>query len=412
MTSYLSRRADVFVAPENNYGRENADVTSYCQIRPEQEGFEHSGKTPLLARNLVSTGLDPFSGVPGAPSCTVGLNVAARGGGVATQNGQQAGLCPELAGLLAGCVSGTRRDMGAKVQSAGLATLELLSATPNSRFTPGGLVFVETPGVAGTVGRWISALDDVARTLTLAGHWRGGAAWNLPAIPDFGAAIYAATHLKGDAQTPASLCMAINGLPRPDAGPLWWYTGLLGNLKIEDSAAGERVLLGFTYSGDCYGVSTGTPRVSLAAGAKAWPAHPGDLRALSADFRIDGEPTAYRSFSLDLGNRYTERLNANRESGRDGHVLTGREVTGSCVVYWDAAHQGRLVAGQAVDISWIVGSAANGLGFHAPCCELREVSERDLGGLMGMELKFAVLRSDIPAVPAWMLSFSGTPAAD
>jgi hypothetical protein len=407
MTTFLSNRHDVFVAAEDTYGHKPDLASAFQQIRPEADGFSHQGKTTILERKQISGNPYPEPGVVGAPVCEFSLALPARGGGAMTLNGQQASLCGELKTLLLACVSNQAANRGDLCTGGDLQKVELDGGDVTMRFTPGGLVFVDLTGNGMRVGRWISALDNETRTLRIAGDWRGGEAWNWPLIPSPGGLAYAGVQLWGGDDPLDSASIQVAASARDGVSPTWDYAGLVGNLKIEDSSAQQRVLLTFDLKGDGFQRSETQAPLSLEAGALAWPQLPGDLLALAADLRINGAPVAYRSFSLDLGNTYTERLNANAATGRDGYVLTGQSTGGSCVVYWDVDHYGRLAAGEAIDLSWIVGDAGNAVGFHAPRCEIREIKERDLNGLLGMEIQFAVLQSDRADIPSWMLSFMG-----
>ncbi len=408
MCAYIADRYEVLVAPETTYGQFRSDASAYQEIRPEQDGFDHQGKTEFLKRETIRADLGNTAGLPGASSCSVKMKLPARGGGIAAASGMTAELCPELDKLTRCCFSQVQSDSGLNIASGSSDIVRVAQALPGNSLTLGGLVFVDPDGSDNAQGRWISFIDNIQRDVRISGHWFGGDNWQLDDTPTDEGLLYAATQCQPGSDSPGSCCLQISGLSVSGSQPVWTYSGLVGDLSIEDSSAGKRVLLGYELKGDQYSALTGSPTISKADGATSWPVSPADLRALSADFRINGLPVAYQSFSLSIGNEWGEIVDATSATGRHGFALTRIATQGKAVVYWDAEHMLRLQSGDKVDISWIVGNAANGIGFHAPAAELRSIKEQKINGLLGMEIGFAPVCCDIDGVGDWTLAFCGT----
>jgi len=408
MNTFIAKRYNVFMALENSYGEFNDSVSSFKQLRPESDGFDHQGKTEILKRSYITQNLGNSPGLVGVNSCSVKMNLPARGGSYSAADFQQAQLCSELEIPLSVTVGNKSADTGTTTASGCTTSiLKTSHTTPSSIFGPGNLVFIETNASGEIGGRWISAIDDVGATIDLAGNWENSANWTLDESPQLHDNVFASVNFSPSAELRESSCMEISGISIAGSQPVWKYTGLLGNLKISDGAAQKRVMLEFDLQGDACKSSATLPAVDIASGATAWPSAPVDLRSLGADFRINGTPCAYQSFSLDIGNKWAELVNANKKNGREGYSLTQIATTGKAVVYWDSDLHDKLKLGEMVDISWIVGNSANGIGFHSPSAELLDVKESEINGLLAMEISFAPIECNIKDVPDWTLSFSG-----
>ena len=409
MSVYIAKRNRVFTACEDDYGAFNSDDADHQEIRPEADGFEHEGKTEILERSYVRADLGNSPGLPGAPSCRVKLQLPARGGGEEAGHTEEAGMCPELETLTKTCVGSLARNTGSNIDGGGQMTVQVTQSQVELHFSLGGLILIDPIGAGVPEARWIFILNDDNDSIIFAGAnaWRGGSAWYINQTPNTDGVVYACVQTNPGPATLASACMEISGIAVDSSQPVWQYTGLVGNLKIDDSAAQKRVMLSYELLGDKYSLAEGTPQISISGGAEPWPDAPGDLRALSADFRINGSQCAYRSFSLDIGNEWGEILNGNAQSGRDGYALTKIATGGRAVVYWDDSFEAKLVDGEYVDISWVVGKPENAIGFHAPTCEIRGVKETQINGLLAMEIQFTVLPSGFSGIPDWTLAFAG-----
>ncbi len=408
MTAFIADRYDLFIAEETAFGVFMTDPAAFRQIRPESEKFEHQAKTEVLECNLLRAGFGHSKAVPGASSCTVKMRLPARGGGTVASDGETAGECSELQILTNICGVHKISDTGTALSGGNAGAVTVVHETPSTILTRGGLAFIDPDGSGPIQGRWIGGIDDATGAVDFASCWKGNTHWHLSSSPDENGCLYASTHMReapGEERT--SACMEISGMAIASVRPVWKYTGLCGNLKISDAAAQKRVMIDLELKGNTGSAVRGDRSVDLDSGASPWPECPADLRSLSADFRINGERMAYRSFSLDLGCEWNEVLDAGAESGRAGYVLTQCAPKGSFSAYWDPEHQGRLASGETFDLSWIVGSADNGIGFHAPAAQVRSVKESTVNGLLAMDVEFAVLDSGLPEIPPWMLAFAG-----
>lgn len=408
MAPFIAQRYEVFVAEEGTYGEFSTQDSLYREIRPEAEGFEHEGKTEILERAYIRADLGNSPGLPGAKSCKVKLSLPARGGGYSAGSDVDSKLCPELECLLKTCLASLNEDTGIGLSGGGAYYVTTDDGTPSNYLTLGGLVFIDPDGAGGYEARWISKIDDESDSFHFAGDWLGASAWNLSGTPTANGVAYSAVQGNSGTEALASASMEISGIIVSSEQPVWRYSGLVGNLKIKDGNSQKRVMLDFDLVGDGYDVSDGPQDISIAGGAGEWPSDPTDLRALSADFRINGSRTAYRSFSLDLGNAWSEILDSTEETGRSGYALTKVATGGSMVVYWDDSYHTKLAEGERIDISWVLGGPDNGIGFHAPYCEIRSLKETQINGLLAIEIQFVCLPSSLDGIPDWTLAFAGT----
>ncbi len=421
--SYPYKRTRVICRLEESFDTLPDDLDGWTEIRPDDDA-EIKVETSLLERKQMRADLSQTRSLRGALRNEIKMKLAARSAGTVVGTGEDACYPGELSHLLRATLGDGRIGQGAILQEGTTSTTGVLSSDPAATCGVGDLAMVGPDANGAYVPCAICRIDSVENEV----HWDWGGRYALSSA-SVGDTLATSVSFMPSAINGRTLSLQQRSMPMQGVYFNRYLNGIVGNVKIDDAVANERVLLEFDLHGVSHDVSEDgelfvdeahlvPASVHGVIGGGPYAVSPPDLLALSGGLRIDGTAYAYYKFGFDPGIEYPEKHDVSALQGLAPWDIRSYSPKIALGVYFAESHHGAYRDGSIVSVLWNVGNAANGIAFHAPACEVRVADEEEVNGRLAQSLELTPLDPneyyDASVVdagcPDWTLSFFGKDA--
>jgi len=400
-------RRNVFVATESTFGVEAIGSASYQQV--ECEEFSAASETAQIDPEFQREDLARDPNEVGRQAPTVELTIPARGSNTPAGVDTQASLNAEIGPWLLACAS-IVPSVGLAIDGAGTTTSLTYTDSGNEALLGG--IYGITALSGGSDVEFVQF--DAVNTTTDAVEW----AYAISDVPESGGIVYAATNITPAVDGMSSLSVFTHTDIRNNKVIQDIITGCMGSFTLggavgEDMGSFFSFKFSFLGDGHRHDKTSATPDYTVADGAGAIESKSNILQTRGCSLKVDNESIPFSSVEFDDGQTQSECTDGSNDNGRGAYVSTEQIPTIKFTMPQDTAvtfdpHLLYSTTGGEFHVHLQVSDdESNNLVIVAPVCQILEISESDINGILAWEVTCKICRSDVSGVSPWTIGIFG-----